>query len=523
MILPRLAYLRAATLAAACALAPACGGGSDAPDAGSPDAWADAYIPPPIPDIPGDFLWGTAIAPYQVEGNLHETDWYQWETEYCGSGCSGDHADDGPGFWDRYDSDFATAEEMHTNAIRLGIEWARVFPTRESFDSDTPDAAAVARYHEILDAARAHGLVVMVTIHHFSTPVWLHDLSDRDARSGWEDAAIVDDFEKYARWLASEFGHQVDWWITVNEPFAYISGGWLAGIFPPGVSGDIEAGLAIAYNMIEGHARAYDAIHEADTVDADGGGVAARVSIASHNRVFLPEQPDDPSYVEAADMLRYLNNRLFLDAIIYGDEDRNFDGDTDDPGDRAGDPTLAGRADYIGLNYYGVSVVVPNGGLFPFIGIPLMNYLDNHGIDNAYTDFGWTIYPEGFREVLDEIAPYSLPIVITENGLADADDNQRPRFLMDHLYALGAAIGDGLPIRGYFHWSLLDNFEWASGYCPRFGLYHVDFEDPLRPRTPGEGAEVYRRIIDARNIPVELWNSYPDQAGANFFCPTIGL
>ncbi len=515
MILQRLAY--ALALAAV-----ACGGGSDAPDAAPADAWSDAYIPPPIPDFPADFLWGTAIAPYQVEGNLHDTDWYQWENEICDA-CSGDHADDGPNFWDLYATDFANAEAMHTNSIRLGIEWARLFPTRASFDGDTPDPAALARYHEILTSAREHGLTVMVTLHHFSTPIWLHDLTDLAARPGWEDPAIIADFEEYARFLAGEFGADVDWWITINEPFAYISAGWLAGVFPPGTSGDIEGGLAVAYNMIAGHARAYDAIHASDTVDADGDGVAAKVSIASHNRVFLPEDPTDPGGVEAADMLRFLNNRLFLDAIVRGDQDRNFDGDTDDPEDVAGDPTLAGRADFIGLNYYGVSLVVPNGGLYPFIGIPLMNDLDNHGIDNAYTDFGWAIYPEGFREVLDEVAPYGLPIVITENGIADADDDQRPRFLIDHLYALGAAIGDGVPIQGYFHWALLDNFEWASGYCPRFGLYHVDLDDPARPRAAGEGAEVYRRIIDARNVPAELYNTYPRQPGANLFCPRVGL
>src|SRR5215813_3444781 len=158
----------------------ACGGSDgspapDAPPADAPppvaDAAPDAFIPAAVGQFPEGFLWGTAVAPYQVEGNLHDTDWYVWEG--CGL-CSPDHADDGPDFWDRYEEDLATAEAMGTNAIRLGIEWGRVFPTADSFP-DHPDAAALAHYHQIVSSARTHGLVLMVTLHHFSTPLWLGD------------------------------------------------------------------------------------------------------------------------------------------------------------------------------------------------------------------------------------------------------------------------------------------------------------------------------------------------------------
>jgi beta-glucosidase/6-phospho-beta-glucosidase/beta-galactosidase len=502
----------------ALALTAGCGDDAGTPaDAGPPDA----AIPAPIPDFPEDFLWGTAIAAYQVEGGLHETDWYQWET-LC-QGCSGDSADDGPDYWNRFDEDHASAEAMHTNAIRIGIEWARVFPTRESFDTDSPDAEAVARYHEILGSARDRGLNVMVTLHHFSTPIWLSDITDFENRSSWEDPAMVDDFERWAAFAAAEFGAEVDYWITLNEPFVVISLGWVAGYFAPGQTGRMTGGVEAMWNMIDGHARAYDALHTGDIVDADGDGESARVSIATHNRVWVPVDPEDPDHVAATDMMRYLNNFFWVDGIIRGDEDRNFDGDFDDPEDRKGDPSIAGRADFIGLNYYGMSLVVPGGGdgLFPFIGIPITNDLDRRDIDVPITDFGWGIFPSGLRQVLDELVPYGLPIIITENGLADSDDDQRPRFLMEHLHVLGQAMADGIPIEGYYHWSLVDNFEWASGFCPQFGLTH--FDPVTKDRTAAAGADVYREIIDARNIPEDLWRMYPSYPPTTNHCPRIGL
>ncbi len=500
-------------------LAAACGGDDGAADAGAD--LADAFIPAPRGSFPEGFLWGTAIAPYQVEGNLHNTDWYQWET-ICGH-CSGDTADDGPDFWTHYDEDFADAVAISNNAIRLGIDWSRLFPSAAQFDALEPDTAALQHYHDIIDAARARGLDVMVTLIHFVLPTWIQDLEDLEHFKGWEDPAIIDRVAAFAGWAAAEFGDDVDYWVTINEPFVNVVGGWVSGDVPPGKSFDIDDALLAGENMMWAHARAYDAIHEADVVDANGDGVAAAVSVAKHQRVFLPMDPDEPKDVRATEMLRYLLNEVFLRGVVFGSLDRNYDFDYDDPDDIEHDPALMGRLDYIGLNYYGVTLVVgTNDNQFPMIGVPFMNDLDNRGLEGPISDFGWTIYPQGLRTVIDELQQYDLPIIITENGVADAADTLRPRFLLDHLYVVNQAIDDGIDIDGYYHWSLFDNFEWASGYCPRFGLYRVDFESASRTRTMGEGAAVYRRIIDDNTVTPALFGEYPEYGLAGV-CPRVGL
>jgi beta-glucosidase/6-phospho-beta-glucosidase/beta-galactosidase len=507
------------------AVAAACGdddGAQSDAGIGQPDA---SSIPQPRGPFPDGFRWGSAVAPYQVEGGLHATDWYQWEGEgYCESCPEGENADDGPDFWNHYEVDLANAASISNNSIRLGIDWSRVFPTAESFP-DSPDLDAVAHYHDIFAAAREQGLSVMVTLHHFTTPVWLHDLSDLDARPGWAGEGIVGQFAIFAGWAASEYGGDVDLWITINEPIPYMLAGWIAGEGPPGKVGQIETALQVVYNMIEAHARAYDAIHAADLSDADGDGVAAMVSIAHHMRVYLPMDAKDPAHLEAVEMTRYVANQLVLDGLVFGNIDRNFDFDFDDPDDTSDDDSLKGRLDFIGINYYGVSLLVrtPNDNNFPMIGIPFQSNLDRYDFEAPITDFWWAIYPSGLRQVLDEVEAYDLPIMITENGLADATDAQRPRFLLDHLYEVNKAIDEGVDIRGYYHWSLIDNFEWSSGFCPRFGLFRVARDQDGKPRTRGEGADVYREIIDANTVSPDMFADYPGYDGPDNFCAQLPL
>ncbi len=491
--------------------------GTDDPDAGTscPTGMTEYPLERPVvegdsPVFPEGFLWGTATAPHQVEGGNEASDWYLWE-QMDGKVAGGGRSDDGPNHWDKYADDLDLMQADGMNGYRMGIEWAKLFPTREAFDSLTPDEAAVQHYHDVFAAMASRGIQPMVTLHHFVSPAWLVDPTASAAERrmmGFASEGIVDDFERFATWAAQEYGGEVDLWITINEPLALVLGGYLVGAFPPGLTYDPadDLLLRVVRGQIFAHAAAYDALHEHDTSDADGDGEAALVSVAKHQRVMIPEAPCSTADAEAAAHIHYLMNVLFLEAIVRGDLDGNGDGDLDDPEDARADPTLAGRADFLGINYYGLSTVngrVPISDLIP--GIPSIT--DNR-TDLPKNDLRWAIYPGGFRTVLEEAAEYGLPIYVTENGTADQGDVLRAPFLVDHLWVLAQAVADGVDVRGYFHWSMMDNFEWAEGYCPRFGLYRVSYEDAERPRTATEGAAVYRQIIEAGRVPSELVASH---------------
>ncbi len=501
--------MKSSALLAALALAlAACGGGDGSKPAA--DASVDAYVPPALTTkFPDTFLWGTATASYQVEKGLTNTDWHQWEVK--GKVLDGDkdgmndRAEDGPDFQAHYADDLDRAKSLGNNAYRMEISLARLFPTRAQFPNN-PDPTVLAYYHAVLKACKDRQIQPLVTLFHWALPTWLHDLDD-PTKAGWEAADMANTFAAYARWAGREFGAEVDLWITINEPLVYVTTGWLSANAPPGKFLQVDAALDVGWNLIEGHARAYDALHQADIMDADGDGKPALVSIASHNRVFVPET-SDPQDKRAAELLQRLSNRMFLDAVVKGDEDKNFNGSLDDPGDKKADPMLKNRLDYIGLNYYGNSTVryIGNENSFPIIGLPKTENLDT---PYAKTENNWDVYPHGLRDVLDELKPYALPIIITENGIADRDDDMRPRYIVEHLYEVQRAIADGIDVRGYMYWSLMDNFEWSAGYCPRFGLYHVDFTKPDRPRTEGAGARTYRQIIAAKDVSPELFRTLP--------------
>ncbi len=259
----------------------------------------------------------------------------------------------------------------------------------------------------------------------------------------------------------------------------------------------MDRAFAVAKAEVRAHAACYDALHQADTTDADGDGKAALVSFAAHLRTFHPNDPTDPDDQAAADRLRYLWNDWMLNAVTRGDWDDDYDGKLDGPNDVTADPTLKGREDYIGVNYYSDTLVSASRGIIiPVVKVAVTQ--DHMPTDRPKTDFAWDIYPEGLGTVMDEVAPYGLPVVITENGVADSQDVMRGRFLAEHLYQLGWAIQRGVDVRGYFHWALEDNFEWASGFCPKFGLYAVDPTTKVRTARPS--AQTYKSIIQSGKV-----------------------
>ena len=498
-------------------LAAGCGGGTSggpSPDGGAGADLSLAQIPhPKLTPFPAGFLFGTATSAYQVEGQNHATDFFQWEATAANPTMA--HSDDGPRSYVHFEEDNAAAAAMHNNAMRIAIDMARLFPTFDSFPG-RPDAAAVKHYHDVFASMKAKGLRPMVTLFHWAWPQWIQDLERITDVSGWQGSGISQTFAAFAGWAAREYGAEVDLWCPLNEPMVNLLAGYAQGTHPPLLHYTDPNGLARALlvyrNMVRAHARAYDALHTNDTVDADRDGKAALVGIAAPNRIFAAYPSDDPKLLaqnaEAARQLDYAWNQAYLNAVTSGDLDGDLDNKLDAMVDRKADPDLKGRLDWIGENYYGITLVTAlgAGSIGPITGLPQQTALPT---DRPKTEFGWDIYPEGFAQVLDQLKAYKLPIYITENGLADSTDAQRPRFLVEHLYAIQKAITEGADIRGYFHWSLIDNLEWAAGYCPRFGLYAIDFNDPARKRTARPSADLYRQIIDARDVDPALFEKYP--------------
>ena len=486
-------------------------------------------------DFPESFLWGPAISAFQTEAGGspanadRRSDWWAWSHDaqnIAADRVSGDRVERGPGHWRVYERDARLARRrLGSNAFRFSIDWSRIFP-RSTAGVSGPrrldrlaNRAAVRRYAAELRAIRRRGMTPVLTLNHFTLPRWLHDpVAVRDAfsgtgpdapppavrRGGWLNRSTVREFGKFAAWAAWRYRRLVRLWVTVNEPMVVAVSGYvnvpgaLAGWFPPGVF-SFPGAVRVVRNLAKGNAVAYDAVHRFDP-RAEVGPV--------HNMVaFTPSDPNSADDRRGARHADYIFNRVYLNAVVRGFDDRDVDGIAD-PGERR--PDLRGRADFIGLNYYFRSRVT--GLAAPAsTTVPLFDFLPTNSYGHPQnptappcpticTDFGWEIYPEGFRRALKLTGSYGKPVYVTENGLADADDDQRARYLVDHLRRLRAAMRAGeADVKGYFAWSLVDNFEWAAGYYPRFGFFSYDRRSLVRHERPS--ARVFRRIARSGRLP----------------------
>jgi beta-glucosidase len=473
----------------------------------SPDA------PPAEVTFPQSFMWGSATAAFQIEkGNVH-TDWSKW-VALGGKIKRGDDPDKGgPDALNHIDDDVRALKDSGQNAYRLSIEWGRIYPTRADFDADTPDADAITAYADLLGKLRAAGITPMVTLNHFALPDWLSEVGHPNDPQGWERPETIDLFTQFCARMAKRFSKDVDWWITINEPLVVVVTGYIQGGSPPGVVLDSTRGFNVARTMARAHARAFDAIHAADQDDADGDGKSAMVSIAAHQRTFHPLDTTDPDDVAVTEHVRYLWNLWFFNAIVRGDWDDDIDGTYDGPNDKKADPSMAHHADFLGINYYSDTLISAHKGVvIPIVRAAVLQ--DHLPTERAKTDFAWDIYPAGLRTVLLEAKDYALPVVVTENGIADAADKNRGRYIAEHLQQIGWAMKDGVDVRGYYHWSLLDNFEWQEGFCPKFGLYSVD---PVSgARTKRASVDVYKSIIAARKVKQSDVDALPPYVNGSF-------
>ncbi|HEX4579287.1 MAG TPA: glycoside hydrolase family 1 protein [Candidatus Dormibacteraeota bacterium] len=421
--------------------------------------------------LPDDFLLGCATAAHQVEGGL-DNDWTRMEREHPERIRDGSVSGLGCDHYARYRDDLRLLAAMGHNAHRFSVEWSRVEPREGVFDR-----GALRHYGDVVLTCRALGLEPVVTLHHFTLPTWLA------GRGGVLDPDAPRLFARFAALCAETIGAQVRWWITVNEPTVLAVFGYLYGEWPPLHRGTRDF-LAALGGLARMHAAGAVAVHRV----ASAHGWTAHVSIAHHERPMAALNPHSVLDRAATVIPNALFNRWFLRACRAG---RLL------PPVGAGQsvPGLRGSLDYLGLNFYCEERVRFNprdpAGLFaenvPAPGLPLSAY-------------GWAIDPDALRRAITTLwEEFHLPIMVTENGVADEHDELRPGFIVDHLAAVSEALGAGVDVRGYLHWSSMDNFEWAEGYSKRFGLLAVDRR--TMERIPKPSATVFAEICRTHLVP----------------------
>jgi beta-glucosidase len=421
--------------------------------------------------IPEGFLLGTASAAHQVEGGLWN-DWMRMEQDEPGRIKHGDSAAVAIDHFHRYREDLALLAAMGHTAQRFSVEWARVEPEPGRFDS-----AALRHYAAVIAACRDLRMEPVVTLHHFTLPVWLADLGGVLA----PDAPRL--FARYAAACAEAFGEGVRWWVTINEPEVLMALGYAEGAWPPHRRSPALA-LRAGAGLLRMHAAAATVLHQVGAAR----GRPTMVSIAHHERPFRPA-PGSLAARSVAWAPHLLFNRWFLWSCVLGRV-------LPPAGTGQVVPGLRGSLDYLGLNFYAEERV-----RFDWRASSRLFVSSDPDPALPRNSLGWSIDPGGLRRALVSLcAELRLPVIVTENGVADEDDELRSDFLLDHLRAVVEAIGDGADVRGYLHWTGFDNFEWLEGYGARFGLVAVD--RATLERRPKPSAAVLAGVCRTGIIPV---------------------
>lgn len=403
-------------------------------------------MPKKAVSFPKNFLWGAATAAHQVEGNTHNQ-WTIWEHEHARvrsvkaeyeykdlaawphikdqatdpnnyiSGTSADH-------YSRYKSDFDILEKLNLNAFRFSVEWSRIEPEEGAWD-----AAAITHYKEYIAELRHRNIEPMMTLFHFTLPVWFERLG------GFEKRKNVRYFLRFVEKVMDEFGRDVRYIITINEPQVFLVQGYWQQEWPPMKHSAISF-LKVAANLVSAHNKAAKMIHARSRKH--------KVSIANAS---INVYPGDDALLSriSSRVIQYATEEYFLRRVIR-------------------------KCDFIGVNFYFSSRVY---------GYRI------HNNDRRKNDLGWAMHPDHLTHVLDRLySQFKKPVIVTENGVTDHNDVYRKWWIATSMAALQRAIEQGIDVRGYFHWSLLDNFEWSHGHWPDFGLVGVDLKTKKRTIRP---------------------------------------
>lgn len=426
------------------------------------------------------FLWGAATSSHQVEGGNVHNDWWAWEEKGhieggVRSGIATDH-------WNRYKEDLRLAADIGLNTYRFSIEWSRLEPEEGRWDP-----AALEWYEELVAECERRGLMPMATLHHFTSPRWFA-----------EDGGFASDraparFETYVEKVATKLGGRVPLWCTLNEPMVMVVGGYLGNFMPP-AKFDPKGASNACRNLLRSHVRAYDALKN---VKRERTGPwkdhPLMVGIAHNMLDLMPDRAWHPVENLLKHVFWNFYNRSWLNAVTGKNPGFGVPGivPTPRPVRRA-----LGRktADFIGINYYTKAYLSfrprdASAQTTPHLPIGVSFARRKETV----TDVDWSVHPDGLSKLIRYVSSYGLPMYITENGIADREDKLRPEYLKLHLKAMADCIAEGHDVRGYYYWSLLDNFEWIKGFGPRFGLFQVNY-DTLERKTTAS-AELYRDII----------------------------
>jgi beta-glucosidase len=387
-----------------------------------------------------EFFWGTAISAYQVEGGIYNNDWAEaaWKGKVPPAGTACD-------FWNQYERYLDLAKDLGTNAFRFSIEWARVEPRKGVYDD-----VALARYSRMIDAMRQRGLEPFVTLWCFTLPQWVAH------KGGWANTKTKSYFLRYVKRVAEALGRNVRFWVVVNEPSIVLGMGYLLGVWPPGYNSAIYRYFTSRNNLKKAVIEAYAILREVNP--------SALIGSAFNINVIEPARLWNPLDRLVARLKREFDDREFISSV-------------------------KNSLDFIGLNYYMKFRIQARLFPYPRIETPALK-------GKPASDLGWEIFPEGLKIILLELSHrFGKPIIVTENGIADALDSRRPEFIRTHIEAMLAAKRLGADVRGYLHWSLMDNFEWAHGYGPRFGIYEIHRSFGLIKPVARKSAAVYTELI----------------------------
>lgn len=428
-------------------------------------------------EFPPGFWWGTATAGHQFEGNNIHSNWWEWEK--LGLVDDGSVSGRACDYWNRYESDHDLLLELGQQGLRLGIEWARLEPTEGTFDDE-----ALAHYVAILTDLQEKGLRVCLTLNHWVLPNWLAEAG------GWLAPQALDRWTRLVRHVVPALAPHVDLWVTLNEPMVPVLAGYLAGYHPPGETSPVRA-TRVFRRLLHAHAIAYDTIHRMVPRAPDGGPTMVGYANAyQHIEPFHERGLVRPLEAAVSRVVSWIGFDAWDHAVRTGRMPV--------PAGLGGRvPRLQGSADFVGVNYYmRVSVRLHPSSLS---NVKSGQYDVPPGIET--TEMGWQVYPPGFHAVLTRVSErLQLPIYVTENGCCDSGDDLRRRYLLSHLSAMHRAIGDGADVRGYMHWTFIDNFEWREGFAKRFGLVEMDHTDPELTRRPRPSATMMKDIIEANAI-----------------------